>query len=183
MPRRSKPDRTADAQQLQLDTDGADGDPKRGPDDSRNHRHEGSPLRRDPRVQSATPGLPAFLARPSGAPIYHGFTIIDESEVDGFRLGMITDFGDPPRTTGDSFIVAPDDSRCGLVWESELRRPYLREVLPADERRWGVWAVGLREPLRSIDDARDFLEALLPELRPHWEAWAVERGGEREPAG
>jgi hypothetical protein len=47
----------------------------------------------DGKAGSADPSLPAFIARPDGAPVYHGFQILDEVEVDGFRLGMISGFG------------------------------------------------------------------------------------------
>jgi hypothetical protein len=133
------------------------------------------PLRVDPSATTASPGEPAFIARPDGAPVYYGFPVIEASEVDGFRFGMITDFAAQPDTCGDAFVVAPDDSRAGLVWESEVDDPYFREVLPADEQRWGVWAVGSRLPLRTEADAREFLRSALPDLRVQWEAWKVSR--------
>jgi hypothetical protein len=78
---------------------------------------QGLPLRIDEAAESADPEKPAFLARPDGAPVYHGFPILDAVEVDGFRLGMITDWEAVPSDSGDAFLVAPDDSRCGLIWE------------------------------------------------------------------
>jgi hypothetical protein len=129
------------------------------------------PLRLDPDATSASPDEPAFVARPEGAPIYYGFPIVESSELDGFRFGMITDFEAEPGTCGDAFVVAPDDSRAGLVWESELDEPYFNEVLPPDADRWGVWAVGSRSALRSEGDAREFLRSCLPELRARWESW------------
>lgn len=132
----------------------------------------GRRLRPDPSAVSATPGTPAFLSRPSDAPVYHGFPILEETEVDGFRFGMITEFVASPDTVGDGFVVAPDDSRCGLVWEAESQVAYFREVLPPDIGRWGVRAVGLPLPLKTIDDARRYLERLLPELRPKWQSWS-----------
>jgi hypothetical protein len=104
-------------------------------------------------------------------PVYHGFPVLDSSEVDGFRFGMITDFITDPNTTGDAFVVAPDGARAGLVWESEAQEPYFHEVLRPDSQRWGVWGVGLPLPLRNEEDARQYLWALLPELRPRWERW------------
>jgi hypothetical protein len=77
----------------------------------------GLPLRFDPDAESASADEPAFIARPPGAPVYYGFPILDDVEVDGFRLGMISDWEAEPSDYGDAFIVAPDDSRCGLVWE------------------------------------------------------------------
>jgi hypothetical protein len=132
---------------------------------------EPQPLRLDPDAVSASDDLPAFLARPTDKPVYYGFPIIDGSEIDGFRLGMITDFVAAPQGFGDGFVVAPDDSRAGLVWESEAIEPYFEEVIAPDAGRWGVWGVGSRLQLAHERDARPFLESLLPELRPRWDAW------------
>src|SRR5438046_3103747 len=129
------------------------------------------PLRQDRDAASADPNLPAFLSRPPGAPVYHGFAVLEASEVDGFRFGMITDFIAKPDTVGDGFVVAPDDSRAGLVWESECATPYFDELVAADDDRWGVWAVGLPNVLRTEGDAREFLLALLPQLRARWYDW------------
>jgi hypothetical protein len=38
--------------------------------------------------------LPGFLARPEGAPVYHGFVIIEESRIDGWVFGAITEYED-----------------------------------------------------------------------------------------
>jgi hypothetical protein len=107
--------------------------------------------------------------------VYYGFPIIESSDVDGFRFGMITDFVADADNCGDGFVVAPDDSRAGLVWESEVEAPYFNEVLPPDEARWGVWAVGSQSPLRAESDAREFLRSVLPDLRARWEAWKATR--------
>jgi hypothetical protein len=130
----------------------------------------GRPLRLDPSAESRRPDRPAFLARPPGAPVYHGFPVIESSTVDGFKLGMITDFVAAADAAGDGFVVAPDGSRAGLVWESESEF-YVTEVLAPDAERWGVWAVGVPLPLGTEGDARPFMEALVPELRSRWERW------------
>jgi hypothetical protein len=129
------------------------------------------PLRIDPEATSADPSAPAFVARPEGAPVYYGFPIIESSAVEGFRFGIITDFIAEPDTSGDAFVVAPDDTRAGLVWESEVAEPYFHEVVAPDADRWGVWAVGVAAPLRSERDAGDYLRAILPELSSRWESW------------
>jgi hypothetical protein len=108
----------------------------------------GLPLRIDPDAKSAQGDKPAFLARPAGAPVYHGFAILDDVEVDGFRLGMISDWEAEPSEWGDAFLVAPDNSRCGLIWEVTAE-PYVsaESQVPADETRWGVWNVGFPHPM------------------------------------
>jgi hypothetical protein len=132
----------------------------------------GLPLRIDPDAESAEGDKPAFLARPDGAPVYHGFPILDDVEVDGFRLGMITDWEAEPSEWGDAFLVAPDNSRCGLIWET-TDEPYVsaESRVPADETRWGVWNVGFPHPMDSRKNARRNVAFVLDELRLRWDRW------------
>lgn len=137
----------------------------------------GHPLALDPEAASASDSLPAFLARPRGAPVYHGFPILDGTEVEGFRLGMISDWeteGDA--TNGDAFVVAPDGSRAGLAWDIG-ERAQVEAISPPEPNRWGVWAVTLPGPMRTRDDARRNLAAVLPLLRPHWDDWRSQQDG------
>ena len=124
----------------------------------------------DEQAESADPALPAFLARPAGAPVYHGFPVIDGAEADGFRLGMITDFLSEAAVDGDAYVIAPDGSRAGLVWESGCAA-YFRQVLAPEEGRWGVWAVGLPLLMTTVEEARRYLAALVPQLRLRWQSW------------
>ncbi|MGO8689118.1 MAG: hypothetical protein ACLQLG_05750 [Thermoguttaceae bacterium] len=127
------------------------------------------PLALDANAQSANPDLPAFLARPEGAPVYHGFPILEDVEVDDFRLGMITDFHSSPEN-GDAFVVAPDGSRAGLVW-CVGHAAALEEVCPLEANRWGVWAVAFPEPMTSGEAIRRNLETVLPALKEKWLLW------------
>jgi len=81
---------------------------------------------------------------------------------------MITDFLSEPALEGDAFVVAPDGSRAGLVWQSRCAA-YFREIVAPQEGRWGVWAVGLPLSMTTVEEARSYLAALLPQLRPQWE--------------
>jgi hypothetical protein len=130
----------------------------------------------DGKAGSADPSLPAFIARPDGALVYHGFRILDEVEVDGFRLGMISGFGgkwsSDDGLEGDAFVVAPDNSRCGLVWEVS-DRVYFELVCIPDVARWGVWGVSFALPMSTAENARRNLAAVLPELKTHWRAWLI----------
>jgi hypothetical protein len=58
---------------------------------------KGRPLAIDATAKSASPTDPAFIAPPEGAPVYHGFVVLDDVAVDGFTLGNITDFEVEPR--------------------------------------------------------------------------------------
>jgi hypothetical protein len=136
---------------------------------------DGKPLRLDGDADSADAELPAFLARPEGAPVYHGFPILDDVQVDGFRLGMISDWEAEAATEGDAFVVAPDDSRAGLVWEVSPENRF-QEVLGFEPGRWGVWGVTFPHAMDSRDGARRNLAHILPELRRKWEEWRARQG-------
>jgi hypothetical protein len=130
----------------------------------------GRPLAVDPLAQSTSQTEPAFIARPQGAPVYHGFPILNDVVVDGFTFGKITDFEIEPCNEGDAFIVAPDDSRAGLVWEVS-EESYFREVCGPNSARWGVWAVSFPYPMASRENARKNLELVIPQLRKRWQRW------------
>ena len=93
-------------------------------------RH-GRPLAIDSEAKSASPTEPAFIARPDNAPVYHGFVVLDDVTVDGFTLGKITDWEAESCEEGDAFVIAPDGTRAGLVWET-CGTPHFQEVLPVE---------------------------------------------------
>jgi hypothetical protein len=90
--------------------------------------------------------------------------------VDGFTLGKITDWEAEPCEAGDAFVIAPDGSRAGLVWEV-CDPPYFQEVLSVEASRWGVWGVGFLLPMASRENARKNLESILPQLKFRWAEW------------
>ena len=130
----------------------------------------GRPLALDPSAKSASPTEPAFIAPPDGAPVYYGFQILSDVEVEGFTFGKITDFESRPCSEGDAFIIAPDNSRAGLVWEVS-GSSYFQEVRAPGVDRWGVWGVTFPHPMTSRENARKNLEWILPELKKRWEEW------------
>lgn len=125
----------------------------------------------DVEAASRDEGTPAFMAPPAGSPPYHGFLVLESVEASGFCWGAITDFTrQPGLATGDAFIVAPDGSRCGLEWRvSDV--PYLLEMAPFTEDRWGVWMAGVIHPMTDESAARLNLEALRPQLEEKWRNW------------
>jgi hypothetical protein len=130
----------------------------------------GRPLAIDATARSASPTQPAFIARPDGAPLYYAFLVLDDVVADGFTLGQITDWEAEPCETGDAFVIAPDRSRAGLVWEASDKQ-YCQEVSPMETGRWGVWGVGFLLPMNSRENARRNLESILPELKLRWAEW------------
>jgi hypothetical protein len=83
---------------------------------------------------------------------------------------MITDWEATETDVGDSFVVAPDGSRAGLVWEV-ADHFYVTECLPATADRWGVWNVGFTRRMGSREAARANLADLLAVLAPAWQQW------------
>jgi hypothetical protein len=131
---------------------------------------KGQPLAIDRKAPSASATEPAFIARPEGAPVYHGFAVLEDVNVEGFTLGAITDFEAEPTDAGDAFVIAPDGSRGGLVWEVCPNR-YIEEVCAFEPDRWGVWAISFPYPMKDRDNARRNLAAVLPDLKGRWEEW------------
>ena len=117
---------------------------------------------------SASPGQPAFLSRPAGSPVYHGFPLIPETCIDGWCYGAITEFAAPSGCTeGDGFVQAPDGSRAGLVWEVGSRD--MREICPPDSERWGVYEVCFPRAVHNVADLRECFGAILLTLRAKFE--------------
>jgi hypothetical protein len=130
----------------------------------------GRPVAFDPSAGSASPTEPGFIAPPLGAPVYHGFQILNDVVVQGFTLGKITDFESEQCDEGDSFVIAPDGSRCGLVWEVS-GKSYFGEICPLEPERWGVWGVSFTHAMTNRENARKNLESILPQLRQRWDEW------------
>lgn len=122
------------------------------------------PVRIDPDAKSDSPSEPAFVARPKGAPVYHGFPIVPESETEGWFYGAMTEFLEPDGCTdGDAFVVAPDGTRAGLVWE--VGCDGFDEICKPDAERWGVYGVGFSRPIKTMDDLIFNFRQILPILK------------------
>jgi len=132
--------------------------------------HLGRSVAVDDTAKSGSEDLPGFLARPAGAPVYHGFQILSDVVVDGFTLGLITDFGAEGSSAGDAFVVAPDNSRAGLVWHTSDEQTF-EQLSPIEKDRWGVWEVSFPYEMTGHESAKMNLRAVLPKLKPKWEQW------------
>ncbi len=130
----------------------------------------GHPLALDPLAESSSQTEPAFIARPAGAPVYHGFEVLADVVVGGFTYGKITDFEIETCDEGDAFVVAPDNSRAGLVWEIS-DKPDFQEISAPEAERWGVWGVSFPNAMTSRENVRKNLESILPEIKKRWEEW------------
>jgi hypothetical protein len=115
----------------------------------------------DPIAETADPNKPAFIARPTDSPVYHGFVIVPETYIDGWVLGEITAY--IGAESGDGFVVAPDGSRAGLVWE--VGDGSLTEVLPPEPSRWGVYAIWFPYEMRKMEDLISNFRSVLPVLK------------------
>src|SRR5437016_8526067 len=138
--------------------------------DDMGQRLKGRPLAIDPNAVSASSTEPAFIAEPPGAPVYHGFPLLDDVIVEGFTLGKITDFEIEPCKEGDAFVIAPDNSRAGLVWEIG-DKVAVSQIGALEADRWGVWAVSFPHSMNSRENARKNLELIVPTLKKEWNDW------------
>ena len=117
----------------------------------------------DSLAESADPNLPAFLARPEGAPVYHGFPLIEATETEGWYFGAITELVGEGIEYGDGFVQSPDGSRAGLVWQ--VGEGQIETVCESSEDRWGVYSVWFRRPIHQIEDLVKNFRDILPELK------------------
>ena len=128
---------------------------------------KGRTLRVDPEAKSASPTDPAFVAKPPGAPVYHGFPVLESSLTDGWKLGIISDPSDSNASQSlDGFVVAPDGSRAGIVWEVAVTE--IRQILGPSSDRWGVFSVPLARPIRSEEELIMEFRRVLPALQELW---------------
>jgi len=127
-------------------------------------KSDGKPLKLDPTAASASADLPAFLARPANAPVYHGFVVIEETRKDGWVFGTISDYEDPNGCEwGDAFVIAPDGTRAGIVWQVDTFEPQV--VCPSSPERWGVYGFAHPTPVRNTADFVKMCHSFLPELQ------------------
>lgn len=99
---------------------------------------------------------------------------LPHATVDGFELQVYAAYDN----VGDAAVRAPDGSTAGLILQAGSD-PALREVHRPDDRRWGVFKVGLPMPMATDAEAAAYLHDLLPELRPRWQAWSATDGTRR----
>lgn len=124
---------------------------------------DGKKILVDESAESSSEELPAFLSKPEGAPVYHGFPLIEETYTDGWCYGAITEFIEEGGCdSGDGYVQAPDGSRAGLVWVvGEFETTVVCEP---DVGRWGVYGMSFPKVIFSLDDLIYCFRSVLPEL-------------------
>jgi hypothetical protein len=99
---------------------------------------------------------------------YYGHPLLEETRIEGWCLGAVTDPFEPDCekgcTIGDAFVQAPDGSRAGLVWEFH-EEPMFAVLCEPDLGRWGVFHFTVSHPIAEMDDLRDAFTAMLPVLK------------------
>lgn len=126
---------------------------------------KGRKILTDPSAEGGKPDEPAFIAKPKGSPVYHGFSVIDETATGGWTFGAITEF--IGQGYGDGFVIAPDGSRAGLVWE--VGEGEFATVREPEIGRWGVYAVWFPREMKSVDDLTSNFRHVLPLLMQRFE--------------
>jgi hypothetical protein len=105
-----------------------------------------------------------MLEERGGVPVYHGFMVVPETLTDGWCLGVISGQEDPEgSTSGDAYVVAPDGSSAGLVWE--VGDEPMVQILPPDSERWGIYAISFPHPVRNAEDLASAFRSVLPALK------------------
>jgi hypothetical protein len=105
-----------------------------------------------------------MLEERGGVPVYHGFMVVPETLTDGWCLGVISGQEDPEgSTSGDAYVVAPDGSSAGLVWE--VGGEPMVQILPPDSERWGIYAISFPHPVRNVEDLASAFRSVLPALK------------------
>jgi len=101
--------------------------------------------------------------------VYHGFSVLPDSERDGFAFGMISGLHTiGPTRGGDAFVIAPNGTRAGIVWEVGDGEPSV--VCPPSATRWGVYSVYFEGPILSQADLVKQLHSVLPILKAYYAA-------------
>ncbi|MDP4230559.1 MAG: 3-deoxy-8-phosphooctulonate synthase [Bacteroidota bacterium] len=99
---------------------------------------------------------------------YKPWSVEEETCIDGWYFGAITEFEDPEGCTyGDGFVQAPDGSRAGIVWDFEegISSDRISEILPPEPSRWGVYQVWFPKPVRTIEDLKECFAQVLPAIQ------------------
>jgi hypothetical protein len=130
---------------------------------------KGQSLHVDERAASADPDLPAFIARPPNAPVYHGFPLLKDSAREGFVFGTITEpNGVTPAEWGDAFVVAPNGSRAGIVWQIGKGEPSV--ICEPSEGRWGVYGFYFEGPIATEAELVERLHSVLAVIKTYYAA-------------
>jgi len=121
-------------------------------------------LKQDKLAKPRKNGLPAFLSKPAGSPVYYGFPLIEDTRTNGWCFGAITEFEDPDGCDyGDGFVESPNGERAGLVWN--VGRGEIKEIMPSSKGRWGVYQIWFPRLVKTTDDLVFNFRYVLPELK------------------
>ena len=121
----------------------------------------------DPNARSCDDSKPAFMAPPPGSGAYYGFPLIEETQVDGWRYGAVTDpfEADSPDgcTIGDGFAETPDGQRAGLIWSVDPN-PRFAVIEGPSSTRWGLFHFTVPQPIAAVEDLQDAFQGMVPVL-------------------
>ncbi len=109
------------------------------------------------------------------AATYDESLLIVESEIDGWRLGLvgIPWTGPWPKLNGDLFVIAPNGEQAGIAWESG--GPEMLRISGPSEGRWGVFHLRFPLPVVGHDDLIRNFHAVLPRLQRAYDEYLQAR--------
>ena len=99
---------------------------------------------------------------------YDGFPLVEETRMDGWCYGAITEFDEPEChpdgcESGNGYVVAPDGLRTGLIWATGSFAA--KWVPPVSEYISGVYEVAFPKPVKNLNDLVECFRSIVPQLQ------------------
>jgi hypothetical protein len=99
---------------------------------------------------------------------YDGFPLVEETRIDGWCYGAITEFNEPEChlngcESGTGYVVGPDGFRTGLAWSTGTFAATW--VPPLTEHSLGVYEVAFPKAVKNLHDLVECFRSVLPELQ------------------
>ena len=99
---------------------------------------------------------------------FDGFPLVEETRIDGWCYGPITEFNEPechPNgcESGSGYVEAPDGSRTSLVWSTGSFAAKCE--FPLGDQSSGVYEVAFPKPVRNLHDLVECFKSVVPQLQ------------------
>jgi len=99
---------------------------------------------------------------------YDGFPLVEETRMEGWCYGPITEFNEPechPNgcESGNGYVEAPDGSRTSLVWSTGTFAA--KCVFPLGDESSRVYEVAFPKRVRNLNDLVECFKSVVPQLQ------------------